>query len=63
MQTMNQSLARLVERRLISRDLALNTSSNKDELNQMLERGAVPPPAALAGQSGAIKRPLQGVGR
>src|SRR5690606_2298264 len=36
MQTMNQSLARLVERRVITRDLALNTSSNKDELNLML---------------------------
>jgi twitching motility protein PilT len=39
MQTMNQSLARLVERRLITRDSALATSSLRDELNSMLERG------------------------
>jgi hypothetical protein len=40
MQTMNQSLARLVEKRLISRDTALNTSSLRDELITMLERGS-----------------------
>jgi twitching motility protein PilT len=40
MQTMNQSLARLVERRLITREVAANTSSNRDELFQILERGA-----------------------
>src|SRR6188768_2791599 len=39
MQTMNQSLARLVERRAISRDAAFATSSNRDELVMMLERG------------------------
>jgi twitching motility protein PilT len=38
MQTMNQSLARLVERRLIMRDTALATSSNRDELLTILER-------------------------
>ena len=63
MQTMNQSLARLVERRVITRDLALNTSSNKDELNLMLERGVTPPAPAGAGGTGAVRRPLQGVGR
>ncbi len=40
MQTMNQSLSRLVERRLITRDAALATSSNRDELLTILERGA-----------------------
>jgi twitching motility protein PilT len=40
MQTMNQSLARLVERRLITREAALGTSSNRDELMTILERGA-----------------------
>jgi twitching motility protein PilT len=50
MQTMNQSLARLVERRQITRDAALATSSLRDELISILERGAVGvPPAALAG--------------
>ena len=49
MQTMNQSLARLVERRVISRDVAFATSSNRDELIMMLERGA---PPAIAGRGG-----------
>ena len=40
MQTMNQSLARLVERRVITRELALTTTSNKDELMTMLVRAA-----------------------
>jgi Tfp pilus assembly pilus retraction ATPase PilT len=40
MQTMNQALARLVERRIITRDAALGTSSNRDELMTILERGA-----------------------
>jgi len=44
MQTMNQSLARLVERKLVTRDVALNTSSNRDELTMMLDRGAGRPP-------------------
>jgi twitching motility protein PilT len=40
MQTMNQSLARLVERRMITRDSALATSSLRDELISILERSA-----------------------
>jgi twitching motility protein PilT len=40
MQTMNQSLARLVERRVITRETAAENSSNRDELFQMLERNA-----------------------
>ena len=40
MQTMNQSLATLFQRRLISLDAALSASSNKDELEQMISRGA-----------------------
>jgi twitching motility protein PilT len=52
MQTMNQSLARLVERRLISRDTAYATSSLRDELVTLLERGtsAAHPAAMPAGQ-------------
>jgi twitching motility protein PilT len=51
MQTMNQSLARLVERRTITRDAALATSSNREELNAMLERGMpATGAAALAGR-------------
>jgi twitching motility protein PilT len=48
MQTMNQSLARLVERRLVTRDVALATSSHRDELLTILERSA----AAMAGPGG-----------
>jgi twitching motility protein PilT len=38
MQTMNQSLARLIERRLISRDVALGISANREELVSSLDR-------------------------
>jgi twitching motility protein PilT len=49
MQTMNQALAKLVERRLITRDAALATTSLRDELLSMLERGtANTPPPGLA---------------
>jgi twitching motility protein PilT len=40
MQTMNQSLATLYQRRLISYEVALGASSLKDELDQMISRGA-----------------------
>jgi twitching motility protein PilT len=40
MQTMNQSLATLYQRRLISLDTAMGASSLKDELEQMIARGA-----------------------
>ena len=48
MQTMNQSLERLVEKRLITRDSALATSSLRDELLSILERG-MPPPTGTPG--------------
>jgi twitching motility protein PilT len=44
-QTMNQALARLVERRAITRETALRSSSSRDELAGMLER---PMAAAVA---------------
>jgi twitching motility protein PilT len=57
MQTMNQSLARLVEKRVITRDEALGTSSHRDELITLLERGAMARPAALSGTgAGAAHR-------
>ena len=40
MQTMNQSLATLYFRRLITLDSAINASSNRDELQEMINRGA-----------------------
>jgi twitching motility protein PilT len=39
MQTQNQSLASLQQKRLITLDTALSTSSNKDELQDMINRG------------------------
>jgi twitching motility protein PilT len=49
MQTMNQSLATLYQRRLVTLDAALNASSMKDELEQMIARGAgVVPNAGMA---------------
>jgi twitching motility protein PilT len=59
MQTMNQSLARLVERKVVTRDVALATSSNRDELNMMLERNLTAPGAPVM----AARRPVQGVAR
>ena len=52
MQTMNQALARLVERRVVTRDVAMATSSNKDELTIMLQRAAV----ARAERDGVVAR-------
>jgi len=40
MQTMNQSLATLVFRRLITTETAMNASSNREELTEMINRGA-----------------------
>src|SRR6185295_12141989 len=49
MQTMNQSLHRHLERRSITREVAMATSSNKEELQTMIERGAAAgPPMAPA---------------
>ncbi len=42
MQTFNQSLASLVNKREITEDLALSMSSNPDELRDMLSRGVNP---------------------
>lgn len=58
MQTMNQSLARYVERKVISRDAAFSTSSNRDELIQILDRSAAP-----AMVPGVVRRPVAGVTR
>jgi len=58
MQTMNQALLRLVERRLITPDLALATSSNRDELVMMMQRAASPS-AVAAGAMAARTTPLR----
>ena len=41
MQTMNQALARLVERRVVTREAALGVSANREELASLLERACV----------------------
>jgi len=50
MQTMNQSLADLVRRRLITREDALNRSTLPDELMQLLQHEAPVPSAASPGR-------------
>jgi twitching motility protein PilT len=49
MQTMNQALARLVERRIVTRDVALSTSSHREELLTILERGSSAQSASAPG--------------
>src|SRR5450830_1621917 len=53
MQTFNQSLATLYHRKLITLESALSRSSNPDELQELIGRGAglnAPPPPAAAGR-------------
>ena len=50
MQTMNQSLADLVRRRLITREDALNRSTLPDELMQLLQHDTPAPPGASLGR-------------
>jgi twitching motility protein PilT len=52
-QTMNQALGRLVERHVITRDAAMTTSSNRDELQTMLDRSAGLATLRPAGRAGA----------
>jgi twitching motility protein PilT len=60
MQTQNQSLATLYMKRLITRDTALNASSMKDELNEMIERGVGVVPGAGLGRTGGPRPGMQG---
>ena len=55
MQTMNQSLVTLYMKRLISLETAMGASSMKDELAQMIERGAGTVPGA------GLNRPMPGM--
>ena len=57
MQTMNQALATLVQRRMITRDEALNASSLRDELTEMMARGVGVVPGAGLNRPGAPQRP------
>jgi twitching motility protein PilT len=59
MQTQNQSLASLHMRRIISLDVAMGASSNRDELQDMINRGVGVVAGAGLGQRGATSaRPV-----
>jgi twitching motility protein PilT len=60
MQTMNQSLATLVQRRLITQDTAMDASSLKDELQDLISRGVGVVPGAGLSQAA---RPVPGARR
>ncbi len=53
MQTMNQSLASLYQRRMITLDDALGRSSDPDELRTLVSKGAAPAAGPRRGQSAA----------
>jgi len=60
MQTSNQSLASLHQKRLITLDMAMGASSNKDELQDMINRGVGVVAGAGLGRtpgSGSVPRP------
>jgi twitching motility protein PilT len=54
---MNQCLATLYHRRLITLEAAMEKSSMKDELEQMISRGAGVVAGAGLGRAGAGARP------
>ncbi len=58
MQTANQSLVSLHMRRLISLETALGASSNRDELQDMINRGVGVVAGAGMGRPGAMPRPV-----
>ena len=57
MQTMNQSLATLYFKRQITLETAMTTSSNRDELQEMINRGAGVVAGAGMGVRAAAGRP------
>src|SRR4051812_24001608 len=58
MQTANQSLVSLHQRRQISLETALGASSNRDELQDMINRGVGVVAGAGMGRPGAMPRPV-----
>src|SRR5215204_6180425 len=60
MQTANQSLASLYQKRLITLETALGSSSNKDELQEMINRGVGVVAGAGLGRAPGGQRPLVG---
>jgi twitching motility protein PilT len=60
MQTANQSLATLYMKKLITMETALNAASNKDELQEMINRGVGVVAGAGLGRPGMAARPQVG---
>jgi twitching motility protein PilT len=61
MQTMNQSLASLYQKRLVTLESAMEKSSNRDELQEMINRGVgVVAGAGLGARPGMPARPTMG---
>jgi twitching motility protein PilT len=60
MQTGNQSLASLYMKKMITLETALGSSSNKEELQEMINRGVGVVAGAGLGRTGALARPAVG---
>jgi twitching motility protein PilT len=63
MQTQNQSLASLYQKRLISLETAMGASSNRDELQDMINRGVGVVAGAGMGRTGGTVAPARPVSR
>src|SRR5438094_3690978 len=60
MQTANQSLASLYMKKLVNLETALNASSHKEELQEMINRGVGVVAGAGLGRTGMPPRPAVG---